>query len=227
MEYKKFPLTPDGEIDKEAVYQLFRKSRFIRWKLFCEEHGFDPDQQRTFPVHQWIREKRFDAAQETANHLQEMLDEAKPKISEDIIRTLRDYPKAHDDLLKILENTRIALNNEMAEYVVSCQKAKQQNRSMPILRDGFVKDITNLTSALTQLTSSKHRSLLLTNVTFQMFQEKVQQESNFQIDEEKPTANPLTFEIMGFENAGAKDLEELFHRYIDPPQRKEQVDEPS
>lgn len=221
-----FPLKENGEIDKVEIRRIYDKSEKIQWKAFCEEVGYDQEYSyRHLAVQTWVREKRYRIAQERASDLQEMLDEVRPKITKDILKTIRAYPEAHDELLKLLNNTRIVLNNEMAEYVKSLAEAKQQGREPPQLRKGFVGDLCSLTMAITQCSASKYRSLLLNNASLQLTQEKIEQEANIGGEEAKQTGNPLTFEVIGFENADPKDLDALFKRYVDQPRPKELTDE--
>jgi hypothetical protein len=215
-----FPLTQGGTVDKAAVKELYDRSVHIEWTPFAQSMGWDPVRSRAlFPTSRWIKEKRFSQAKLHAETLHDQLQRNKPKISEDIIRTLRTYPEAHDKFLTLLEGARVILNNELAEMMKKTQAAVAGQGKMPEVRKGFIADIAMLSGSMKSLTESKYRSLLLTDLTIRAIDEQTQAEINRPpeqaiTDNARPT---FDFEIMGMENISVQDLEKLHHRYYDRP----------
>lgn len=217
-EISAFPKTPDGGIDRSAVKDLFDQSPHIEWTPFAQSLGWDPVISRaTFPTARWIKEKRFREAKKQAELLADTLHQNKPKITEDILRTLRDYPAAHDKFLKIIEAQRAILEQEIAQHI---QRIK--NGGSPRPRKGIIGEILALTMALERVSSSKYKSLLLTDLTVKGIETQAQEQINEAPVGDAPKENTaMEFEVIGWENITEKQLEDLYHQYLDPPIRQE------
>lgn len=214
------PLIPGtNKTDKVAVRKLYDESPFVEWMPFCESMGWDYSiTKMNLPTTSWVREKRYRLAKEHAERLADSFARIKPKINEDIINTLREYPAAHDEFLKTTKAAHQALQAELAEHQKDMIEARQTKKRLPTLRKGFTAELESITRSLVMLTQSKHKSLLLSESSLRAVEDR----TNNAILSAEQTASPedinndLKLEIIGIDSQEPIRIQEMFLKYLDP-----------
>lgn len=216
-----FPLNAEGEIDKEQARKLYDASVHVAWTPFVQEMGWDLVRSRSvFPSVQWVKEKRFRLARDQAESLQAQLDQARPRINADLVRTLEEYPQAHDKLLRVVNAATIALNNEMADFMKKTMESQARGQGSPQVRKGLIGEVMALSMALDRLTTSKYKALLISDQTVKAVVEKAELDQQVETGKEADQVNPLRFEVMGWEQITPDRLDHFYRQYFDPPQPK-------
>lgn len=214
------PVIPGtNRTNKEEIRRLYDNSPFIEWMPFCESIGWEyHTTKNNLPTTLWVREKRYRLAKEHAERLADSFARIKPKINEDIINTLREYPAAHDEFLKTIKASHQALVIELAEHQRDLINARTAKKRIPAMRKGLTADLESVTRSLIMLTQSKHKSLLLSEASLRAVEDR----TNNAILSAEQTASPddnndeLKLEIIGMENSDPKQIQELFLKYLDP-----------
>lgn len=219
--YGGLPTTPEGEVDKARAKALYDASLHVEWTPFCAAVSWDPVGSRArLPIARWVKEKRYRLAKQQAEELKDILQQNKPLIAQDIVKTLRDYPYEHDEFLKLLKAARIALSNEMAVHMRKTQLALNLKKDPDPLRKGMVHEIQALAISLSAITQSKHRSLLLGDMTIRGIEVQTEEDIS-RLPESAKHEQKVgidDFTVMGWEAITPAQLDDFFGRYFDKPQ---------
>lgn len=217
------PLIPGtNQTDRKKVRELYDNSPNVEWSPFCQSMGWDFNITRgALPVARWVREKRYRLAKEHAEKLADAFARIKPKINEDILQTLRDYPQAHDEFLKTAKALHNALIAEINDHSRMVAAARSINQPAPPMRKGLISEFNTLSMSLTMLTQSKHRSLLLSEVSLRAVEERTEGEIIAQpstATTAEKLMDSMKFEVVGADNYTSKDFQKLFDDILDKNQ---------
>lgn len=208
------PKRPDGEIDKEAVCELFMKSPFIDWVRFAEAQGYDSHySRREFPVKTWQEEKKRIIAEREADELSAIIFSRRFQWHKDTIRTLEDFPKASDTMMFLLKA-------KMQEWSIQYKEmAESRKRGEPIPKKGYAfnnispMDMRLMAAAVKDVTETKYRSLLLNTWNVE------KAESAAAIGDLDPEQGDkgFTIRVMGGKDMTVEEIQKMMDEYIDQP----------
>ncbi len=221
-------IKPTSAVDEETerVRQAYEESPHISWADFAASCGWNVQSSRVkYPTAKWVAEKRARLSREHAECLQDALTRARPQIHQDTLRTLRDYPEAHDAMLDLIKSLGECLRAETEEHARGVRASQMASMKVPALRRGLVKDLLDLTIALRTLTESKHRSLMLTEATWKAVVEDTERVASAEPGQAAQEGDGMTFRMMGWESITPDRLDKFFSQYFDKPQVKAEPSE--
>ena len=213
------PLKPDGEIDRDAIKDLFMASPYLDWVRFAEEQGWDAlFTRRQLPAKTWIKEKRDFLAEKQMDILSGIIHERKYKWTHEIIKTLDEYPVAIDMGLQ-LTKFKMGQIGEMYKDYVENFRGKQDamfykgKRRYHPFEKLSAQEISLLTKALKDLTEAKLKALMLDKWAIAKFDVPLDEPM---IEEGEAGFGPK-FTIEGKEVTDVKDLQNWFDQWHDKP----------
>ncbi len=198
--------------EQDRVRAIFMESAYVEWTPFAEKMKWDPMASRiNYPVSQWVHEKKKLIAQKEAEHITQLIFEHKGRWHREVLKTLRDYPKAIDTLFAIAN----------AKIGGMAQEAKD-DMNFP-LPDGSKRldkykpsDFMMMSSALKNLTDTKYKSLMLHDWNVRTAEQEANTESLSRNVGDEDQGNWI-IEIKGGDKIKGKEFESVIAEFYDKP----------
>lgn len=205
------PPEPEQEIvdPKQAMRLKYMDSSHVEWAPFAREQGMDAVRSRSnYPVHIWIMEKRRVLAQREAEELAGIIFTHKSRWQREVLKTLKEYPEAHDGMMAIVKTRMKEMLDDVREDVTHKTKKFRENWA--------TSEIATLAVALKTLTESKYKSLCIHDWNIKMVEEEVDNSIQGQIASEEDKG--WTIEVMGGHNMTNAEVERMLTNYLDKPE---------
>jgi len=210
-----YPKTEDGQIDVDAIKELFMGSPYLDWTRFAEAQGWHRGRARpNFPVKTWQDEKRKIIAEREADQLAGMMFDRRFKWHKDVIKTLDEYPKASDSMMFLLRGKMQEWNEYLQEWAIAKKEKQPRPKGGWAFEKITANDMRTLSSAIKDITDSKYRSLLIHdwNIT------KMKDDSSIGDIDENQAAKGLVLKVMGGQEMTIAEIQKMMDQYIDEPQ---------
>lgn len=204
---------------EEQVKQLFMASAHVEWSPFAKTMKWSPASRDQYPdVEKWIHEKKTSLAREQSEQISEQLFGHRSRWHSDVLKTLKDYPEAHDSLLGILKARENEFIQMINEDIMEKQKAVQEGRE-PKLKFSKVKtsELLGLAVALKTVTEAKHKSLLIGDWSVKVA-ETFTDPNQFQKEDDKMKDTGWKMQVIGAENVTTAQMQEALVKWYDKPE---------
>lgn len=198
-------------------------SKFLDWTRFAEDQGWDAHQVRQqLPVKTWTKNKRDLLAERKMDILSGLVHARKFEWTEDILKTLDEYPKAIDMGLQIARGKLSQIADLFKDYQDNFRgkpemmfrkvKGRKVRNKHPFetLNAG---EIGALMSGIKSITEAKLKALMLDKWAIS----KLDLPLDIEEGEEGTGIGPR-FTIEGKDNLTPEELQAWFDRYHDKPQ---------
>lgn len=201
----------------DQVRQLYMASTFVEWGPFAESMRWDDSMRGDYPVAEWIRTKRELFARRQAEAIGDAVFHHRSRWHQDVLKTLKEYPEAHDAMLGVLK-ARIndvigTINEDQQNRAIAAQTGLGYTSKFAQIKNG---DLAALAIALRTVTDAKHKSLMIGDWSFKVA-ETFSDPRQFAGDEEKAKNLAWTVEIIGGEKLTSAQLQELLGKWYDKP----------
>lgn len=201
-------------------------SPHVEWFAFARSMGWDPvSSKKGLGVKSWIIKKKEILSQEHSVQIAEAVFHHKSRWHQDVLTTLREYPKASDAMLEILK----AKMNQVIKAIKAdelAEKLPQHQRPESEFKKFTSGELACLASAIRTVTETKYKSLLLADWNIKV-SEAVSTPEAMKKEQEKSIDAEWTIEVMGHEKMKAKDLQNALNEWYDRPMlphTKEELD---
>lgn len=219
----KHPSTAKPSVDQ--VRQLFMASAFVEWGPFAQSMGWTNDLRDAYPVAEWCKAKREMLARRQAEAIGDAVFHHRGNWHSDVLKTLKEYPEAHDAMLGIL---KYRLNSIVQTINADQQSAKLAAVTGTTPSNGFgairSNELTALAVALKVVTEAKHKSLMIGDWSFKVA-ETFSDPQQFAASEDRAKSQEWKVTIMGGENMTSAQLTELIGKWYDRPKLPHQPEE--
>lgn len=197
--------------EKDRVKALFMESSFVQWTPFAEKMKWDPmiSRQR-YPVSEWVAEKKQIIAQKEAEHISQLIFEHKGRWHREVLKTLRDYPKAIDTLFAVT-NAKINGMAQDAKDDINFPKpdgTKRLDKYKP-------SDFMLMATAIKSLSEAKYKSLLLHDWNVRVAEQESNPEALSHAGEQDD--GNWVVEIKGGEKIKGAEFEAVIAEFYDKP----------
>lgn len=217
----RLPTQEDGSIDKEAVKAMFMTSKYLDWTRFAEDQGWDAlFIRRQLPVKSWIKEKRDHLADRKMDILSGLVHERKFKWTEDILKTLDEYPAAIDMALNVAKGKLMQMADMFKDYhdnfrnkpeqMYRTTKAGRKIRVFHPFERMDAGQIGSILGGMKSVTDAKLKALMLDKWAIS----KLDLPLDIEEGEEGTGIGPR-FTIEGKSDLDAEDLQRWFDLYHD------------
>lgn len=210
------PKRPDGSYDKEAIQAMFMASPFLDWQRFAEEQGWDALLvKRELPVRTWIKEKRDIMTEKQMDILSGLIHERKFKWTNEIIKTLDEYPPAIDMALNLAKAKMSQIGHLYQEYLEwrkdpANTHYKNKRRLHPFEKMSMT-DMSMMMKGMKDITEAKLKALMLDKWAVTKLDLPVQEDDAG----ETGAAHRVTIEGKG--EITYEDMQRWFDAYVDKP----------
>lgn len=201
----------------DSVKQLYMASEHFELSAFFDSVNFDTEMRnivrKEYPSQMWVKQKKDEFARAEAEKISDAVFSYKGEWHREVLKTLRDYPKVNDAMLKILMyriNEYIRMINEDQEAAQGGRKKRKSEFS----KVGN-KDLLSLVNAVQILTASKHKSLLVNDWSFKTADSFI--ELLDVSDDVTKNTRAWNIELLGGENLTGKELQALTSKWYDKP----------
>lgn len=213
---KRSPSAPKPS--EETIKQLYMASPHVEWSPFARSKNWHPITSRsTFPVDEWIKQKRNDIAREQSEYISEAVFNHQSRWHKDVLKTLSEYPEANDALMAILKKR---LNDIVEVINIDTQRKQRAMVTGEFFTPEFSKiknsELLGLAAAIKTCTESKHKSLMIDDWSFKVA-EQYTDPKQFETIVEKQHDLAWTVQIIGGENITSHDMQKMITQWYDKP----------
>lgn len=210
-----YPRKENGRVDKVAIKKDYMASPHLSWSHYVKAKGWDYKvSTNELPTNDWLQEKKETIAIEQGDILGSTMFEHRFQYQNDILATLKKFPKEHDRNLTIIV---YQLNVWERQIAADLAQEKTLGRMLKLKERQFKAspmEIQAMTGALAKLTESKYKSLLMNDWSAIMFNE-------FKPDQAKEKAlgenAPFEVKLIGGNKLTTNQMQEYIAKYIDKP----------
>lgn len=228
--YSDLPKNDRGQIDKDRIKDMFLKSAHFQWTDFAQDMGWDPVRTRTsVPFKTWQEDKRRDAAEMAAVNVQKALFDHRATYQQEVLKTLRNYPKIADSMAGIIQMKLKEYHNVGRLQELPPPDPQKDGEAFQRWSDSVKhwqrltapSQLAFMTQAIKNLTETKQKSLMMDRWSINQAEEAALPPSEGGGD--FGNQNTWTMTVIGHENVTLSDLQELANKYYDKPRKQEPV----
>lgn len=191
-------------------------SPHVEWHSFAKSMGWDPvESKKGLNINRLISKKKELLSVEHASKVAELVFDYKSRWHQEVLQTLKEYPKASDAMLEILKAKmnhiiKAIKNDEQLEKTGSLTKENSQFKKISTI------ELSSLASAIKTITETKYKSLLISDWNVKVA-EAVTTPKAMEQEQNKVADTEWTIEVMGHEKVSVKEMQKLINDWYDKP----------
>ncbi len=213
-------MSPDKKKQKEEmqrVKELYMASPHVEWPMFVKSMGWDlTSANKQYKSYKnWVVQKKDILSKEHAEKIAELVFDYKSKWHQEVLQTLREYPKASDVMLKIL-NARMTQIVRLIREDEENNKLPAEQRQESKFKKVTTAELSCLANSIKTVTETKYKSLLIADWNVKIA-ESVSTPETMSAEQNKKMETEWNIQVIGHEKMKASDLQKALTQWYDRP----------
>lgn len=210
-----YPRRENGRIDKKAVETEYMASDHLSWADFCRMKNWPFVQTyQQLPIKEWVETKKKAFAREQGDELGGAVFKHRFQYQKDVLAALKKYPKEHERIMTAITRVHYIWETQIAHDMALEKKLGRPLTKKEMTYKPTPAEISSMANALSKVTESKYKSLLMNDWSAKMSDEFKPEEA-----EEKALAEnqPFSITLIGGKKPSNAQILELWNQYLDKP----------
>lgn len=209
--------------DAAEIKERYMKSPHIGWQKFCESEGLPYHYRNSYPVSDWVQEKKKAFVEKEGESLSSILFDHRFEWHKDVVKTLKEYPKLGDMITAQIARKMqyiAKLSDEDFNKGKKQVKDKDGNVTQETVKPVSPMDLHMMALAYKSATEAKHKSLLIATWSVKDAEDDSKPDER-QVDE---LTKGFHMKIIGKGEVSAQDIENIMSEYLDKPPKEQDGD---